>query len=352
MRVRKYKVVAPETLHEEESLIEELPPGHLLLKPILTGICQSDIRYFFGRRDPEVLKKKYPLALLHEGIAVVVAGEGSFKKGDRVVAVPNIPCYIHREDKSKCDACSRGIHENYCNDVKFLSSNKDGMAQTMFVHPADCTVKVPDEVTDESAALTELLTVNYRAGVDAGVNANDKAIVMGAGPTGFLMAVSLRYLFGIRKENLFLADIKDSKLANAKSFASVVNAENEEIPLNYFDKAFECVGRRSSEIAINTSIEALKLRGVLMLLGVSEEKRAVNTRRILEKGLTIKGTTRSPRQDYSIVLDALRNPEFQKAASKIIHEQVFPMTSSDDMVRAFRRADDPEHYGKVLLSWG
>lgn len=354
MKVIQYMVVAPEKIEEKEVVIEKIPKNCVLLKPILTGICQSDIRYFFGRRDIEILKKKYPLCLLHEGVAEVVKGNDKFKEGTNVIVIPNIPCYIHNKSKEKCSSCNSGISENYCLDVKFMSSSCDGMAQTYFLQPVECIISIPQHIPDEVAVLTELLTVNYRAIMGANITEKDKVAVFGCGPTGYLMAALLHFVKHIKKENLYVLDIRDKKLNYIKEFATTINLNNEKISgkfFDFFDKSFECVGGKGSESAINYALRLLKPKGILVLLGVSEEKRAVQTRLILDKGLIIKGTTRSPRQDYSIVLGFMKDKKFCDVLLKIICDERFKANSAEELVKAFKKADDPEHYGKVLIEW-
>ncbi|MEK6868817.1 MAG: alcohol dehydrogenase catalytic domain-containing protein [Nanoarchaeota archaeon] len=351
MKSVQYTVVAPEKIEERQVVIENIPLNYVLLKPVLASICQSDLRYFFGRRNPEVLKKKYPLCLLHEGIAEVVHGNEEFKKGSKVVVIPNIPCCIHRKSGEKCFSCKEGISENYCLDVKFMSSNCDGMAQTYFLQPAECITKLPPDISEEVGVLTELLTVTYRAAIEANINEKDKVVVFGCGPTGYLMASLLHFGKNIKRENLYVVDINDEKLKNAKEFATTVNIKDGTIQESFFDKGFECVGRNGSEEAIDYALKLLKPKGTLVLLGVSEEKRAIQTRTILDKGLIIKGTTRSTRQDFPIVLELIKNKKFQKALLKIVCNERFKLNSKEDLIKAFKKADDPEHYGKVLIEW-
>ena len=351
MKVKQYKVIAPEKIEENEVVIKNIPKGYLLLKPLLTAICQSDLRYFFGRRDPEVLKKKYPLCLLHEGIVEVVERNKKFSKGEKLVIIPNIPCYIHSNSK-KCRSCSNErIGENYCENVKFMSSNCDGMSQTYFLQPVECVARIPKEVPDDVAVLAELMTCVYRATEEAGVKEDDKILIFGSGPTGYVMAALLHFAKKIPKENLYVADIDDSKLEYTKHFATTVNTRTKKISGINFDKAFECVGRKGSEAAINQAIDILKPKGTLVLMGVSEETKAVYTRAILDKGLVIKGTTRSPRQDYPIVMEFMKNKNFQDILSKIIYNKRFKVSSAEELAKAFKKADDPEHYGKVLIEW-
>lgn len=351
MKAFQYRVVAPEKIEKKEVMIEDVPQGYSLLKTTLTAVCQSDLRYFFGRRDPDVLKKKYPICLLHEGIAEVIKSNGKFKPGERIVVIPNIPCYIHDKANKKCDYCNSDVGENYCKNVKFMSSNCDGMSQTHFLQPDGCIVPVPEEVPDDVAVLTELLTVVYRATIEANVNEKDKVIVFGCGRTGYLMAAFLHFIKKIKKENLYVTDILDERLKDTRKFSTAINTKRDIISGIVFDKAFECVGGKGSEESIDMALELLRPKGTLVLLGVSEEKRAIRTRVILDKGIIIKGTTRSPRQDYPDVLEFLKNKEFQNALLKIICNERFKADSTDELIKAFRKADDPRKYGKVLIEW-
>ena len=55
---------------------------------------------------------------------------------------------------------------------------------------------------------------------------------------------------------------------------------------------------------INSIIKYIKPQGSVMLMGVSENKVAINTRDILEKGLTLIGCSRSGRKDF---IEAVKN---------------------------------------------
>ena len=50
----------------------ELDSRHILVRPTHLSICNADQRYYQGTRDKEILKRKLPMALIHEGIGRVV----------------------------------------------------------------------------------------------------------------------------------------------------------------------------------------------------------------------------------------------------------------------------------------
>src|SRR6185295_778413 len=114
------------------------------------------LKLYAGTRDPKALSKKLPLALLHEGVAEVLESDpaSALRPGTRVVVVPNIPCYIaypelYPSQAEGCPACRPGgAGENYCLHNLYLSSNTDGMAQSVWCHPGSLVVPVPSEVPD------------------------------------------------------------------------------------------------------------------------------------------------------------------------------------------------------------
>src|SRR5574344_905303 len=65
---------------------------NVIIRPTYLSICAADQRYYQGRRDPAILAKKLPMALIHEAVGKVVYDKkGEFKVGDTVVLIPNTP---------------------------------------------------------------------------------------------------------------------------------------------------------------------------------------------------------------------------------------------------------------------
>jgi len=101
-----------------------------------------------------------------------------------------------------------------------------------------------------------------------------------------------------------------------------------------FDHCFECVGGPASGNAINQMIHTVLPQGTLVLLGVSEEKVAVNTRMILEKDLTLLGRSRSSREDFVEAAALMTNREsFLKRVSMLISEEVDIHEINDEIYR-------------------
>jgi len=363
VRSRVFEVVGPYQLRERWEEITSLPDNCLLLKTRLTGICHADLRYVSCSRPPEILRERLPLAVFHEGVAEIVevgSSVGILSKGDPVVIMPNIPCYVHDPSKypdiyRACKACRpEGAGENLCEDVRFLASSAQGLSRTFLVHPASCVFPVPESIPEEIAVLTEPLTVINRAIKQSGVSFDDRVVVLGGGFMGFVTAAVLSGIVGIPKNNLLVTDIFDFKLEKYKDFATTINTKDR-MPgkefLSAFDVAFECAGGRAAEATIDQAFSLLSPGGICVLVGVSEEKIPVKTRTILDKGLTLKGTTRSAAIDYPDVLEWLKLEEFRKMLAQIVYPKVFPAKDVEFIISACRTAESPETHGKVLIDW-
>ena len=79
-----------------------------------------------------------------------------------------------------------------------------------------------------------------------------------------------------------------------------------------FDHGVECCGGDGSGYAINDIIKYIKPQGSLVLMGVSEYNVNINTRDVLEKGLTLLGSSRSGRVDFEKAVEMLSNKKIRK----------------------------------------
>ena len=83
-----YQLVRPrqfEIIFEDIKLDQE----HILVRPTHLSICNADQRYYQGARARDVLERKLPMALIHEGIGrVIYDPAGTFRQGERVIVMP------------------------------------------------------------------------------------------------------------------------------------------------------------------------------------------------------------------------------------------------------------------------
>lgn len=147
-----YQLVAPrkfEVTYENIGLQDD----DIIVRPTHLSICNADQRYYQGLREEHVLRQKLPMALIHEGIGVVLRDpSGEFEPGEEVVMIPNTPV---EEDEF--------IAENYLRSSKFRASGFNGFMQEYVKIRKDRLVRLPQGINKEVAAFTEIVSVSVHA---------------------------------------------------------------------------------------------------------------------------------------------------------------------------------------------
>lgn len=356
MNSRVYRLEKPGEI-VEVTLDNEFREGQVVVEPVLGGVCHADLRYFTGRRRPEALARKLPMALIHEGIGKVVASKAPDRTvGQRVIIVPNVPGYLldHANPEECCPACRSGNGASYCTRGYFLGSGADGIAQSRLVLPAECAVPIPDDVPDEIAVLAELCSVAHQALsrlADRLKKPDARVAVFGDGPVGYLTAVVLHYLFRIDAARLQVFGAIPDKLAQF-DFARTALVQTCDFPaIEPFDIAVECTGGPFSESAINQAIDVLGPLGHLVLMGVTEERVPVNTRDILAKGITVIGSSRSSTSDFRQILPLLRDAAGQAALRKLLPERFAVVRSAEGFAQVMEQAAAHRGWKKIIMKF-
>jgi len=334
---KEFCLVEPFKFALRERVIEDIPKGFLLLKPVVAGICGSEILYFRGEKEPEKLKKRLPMCLLHEGVAEVVGvGEGTkLDVGTKVVINPLIPC-------GECYSCKSQM-ENLCQNARYMAATADGLARTLFLYPEERVLPIPEGIDLETAALTEPLSIALNAFEEANVKSSDLVAIIGDGPIGFLLTLVSSYLGNIPPTKLYLIGIVDEKLSLVRDFASTINSLRDYRMLDEIrekvDVSFEAAGGRAHKTTVKQAIDILRPGGKCILLGISMGEVPVEVTKIVNKGLTFKGCTRSRMSHYIKALELLKSTDFQNKVKRIISEKKFVIKDVNDLAEAFKYAD-------------
>ena len=171
------------TLQGKAFTVRNLPdpspaPGQLLVRPIFTGICGSDLSL---RKQLAALADALPQDQLpvfipgHEFSAEIVGiapgTETNLKPGDRITGLPF-------------------THDHAGPQTIGLSPGHGGGLATLSCIDAVRSFRIPDTVPDDLAALTEPLSVGLHA---AGLASRNKGpnVVIGCGPVGLAVILSL-----------------------------------------------------------------------------------------------------------------------------------------------------------------
>lgn len=334
-----YRLVAPGRFEVEFSNVT-LNDEVVIVRPTHLSICHADQRYYQGMRASDILKKKLPMALIHEGIGEVVwDGTGKFQQGERVVMIPNTP-----------EETDDIISDNYLQSSKFRASGFDGFMQDVVDMRPDCLVRIPEKINLFVAAFTEIITVSIHAITRFDQLAHKRRNIVGIwgdGNLGYITAILFKAIYPDTK--LYIFGLDRSKLLDF-TFADETFLVTD-IPSNLkVDHAFECVGGEGAPKAINQIIDFIYPEGTISLLGVSENPVAINTRMVLEKGLRLFGSSRSTREDFERVIGLYQsNPEIVEYLQNIIGATI-PINTMEDMKKAFE-LDRQNPFGKTIMIW-
>ena len=330
-----YQLVSPKVLSikYEDVALED----RVIVRPKCMGVCHADQRYYQGLRELSKLQEKLPMVLIHEACGEVVHDPtGTFARGDRVVLIPNIP--------------GNGpdfIYENYAEGSRFLSSGYDGFMREFVDLPADRVVACGG-IPEQAAAITEFVSVACHALERFGraAHAQRRRIgVWGDGSLSYVVCCAMKKLFP--DAEIAVVGMDPRKLSQF-TFVHETHYVNS-IPSGFrVDHAFECCGGEGSGNAIDDIIRYIRPQGTVMLMGVSENKVAVNTRNVLEKGLTMIGCSRSGRADFERAVGLMLDATFHNRLSAIIYEDL-PVSGIADIGRVM--ATDLTTPFKTVFRW-
>lgn len=334
-----YRLVAPRRFEVAFQDID-LHGGDVIVRPTHLSICHADQRYYQGTRPAEVMAKKLPMALIHEGIGdVVYDPKGEFQPGESVIMIPNTP--VEQDDI---------IAENYLRSSKFRASGFDGFMQEHVALPHDRVVHLDSSIDKVVASFTELVSVSMHAILRFDRFAHSRRNIIGIwgdGNLAYITAILFKATFPETK--LYIFGVSEEKMSSFTFADATINVRN--IPEDLLvDHAFECVGGDASQKAINQMIDYIHPEGTMSILGVSEYPVPINTRMILEKGLRMFGSSRSGRADFERTVALYQsNPEVVNYLSNIVGAEV-PVRTIKDMNRAFE-LDINKNMGKTIMIW-
>lgn len=194
--------LGPEQVEARE--IDEPKRGEdeVLIRVVRAGLCGTDLHIYQGHMDQRV---QIPLVMGHEmcGEIVDAPGGADFKVGDRVVVEPTVAC-------GACPACRRG-HRHICQNLNFLGIDSPGAFQAFWNAPVDRLHRVPDALDDDAGALIEPLAVAVHDVRRAQVELGDRAVVIGGGPIGMLVAMAAR----LDGAEVVISEVNPFRLAKA-----------------------------------------------------------------------------------------------------------------------------------------
>jgi threonine dehydrogenase-like Zn-dependent dehydrogenase len=303
-------------LQLEEAPEPGLPtPEWVRVKPLLSGICGSDLGTLSAESSPYFSPiTSPPFVMGHEIVGVVAEDNSGFSSGERVVVEPALGCAVRGIDLP-CAYCASGRYALCVNVAKgdispgiqtgFCSDTGGGWSEgTLVAHPSQLH-RVPEDVPDEAAVALEPLACAVHAALKANPGPNETTLVIGAGSVGLFVVAALRQLTNAghiicvakyarqEKEALRLgADKVVHPKETYEKLPSLLGAERyrpelgKPVVMGGANKVFECVG------APGTIEDATRLcapDGEVALVGMPPARSCLDLTALWHKEIKLSG---------------------------------------------------------------
>lgn len=240
-------------------------PGWLRVRPVLSGICGSDLATLDGRSSryfEDIVS--FPFVPGHEVVGVVappeagdgpVPGDDELPAGTRVVLEPVLGCRARAIDPP-CPACAAG-HTGNCERVAFghlrpglqtgyCADTGGGWSTAGLVAHRSQLHAVPDALGDEDAVTVEPLACALHAVLAAGVREGETVAVLGAGTLGLLATAALAHCSATGRCPAPRDLLVGARYAHQRRFAAELGATDALAP----DQLPRAVRRRSRSLAL------------------------------------------------------------------------------------------------------
>jgi threonine 3-dehydrogenase len=207
-----------------------------------------------------------------------------YKPGDRVSGEGHITC-------GYCRNCRAG-RRHLCRNTLGVGVNREGAFAEYLAIPAFNVFKIPDDISDELAAIFDPFGNATHTALCFNLVGED-VLITGAGPIGIMAAAIARHV-GAR--HVVITDVNDYRLdlARRMGVTRAVHAKREDLRAvmqdlrmtEGFDIGLEMSGAPS---AFTSMLEHMNHGGKVALLGIPPANTAIDWNQVIFKGLEIKG---------------------------------------------------------------
>ncbi|MGD0980100.1 MAG: alcohol dehydrogenase catalytic domain-containing protein [Solirubrobacteraceae bacterium] len=278
------------------TVIEKEPqspgPGEVQIEVAYTGICGTDLHILHGDMDARVTM---PAVLGHEMSGTIVAigaAVNDWSPGDLVTVMPLVW-------DGTCPACHAG-YNHICHNLDFLGIDSPGSMQASWTVPQGVLVALPPGLSLEHGALAEPTAVAVHDVRRAALREGERALVVGGGPIGLLIACAARAVGG----DVLVLEVSESRRAFAETIGlravDPTAGDLQALVAEWTgdagaDVAFEVSGAAAG---IETAIESLAVRGRMVVVAIHPSPPPVNLFRVFWRELTLIGARVYERRDF------------------------------------------------------
>ncbi|MET1218504.1 MAG: L-threonine 3-dehydrogenase [Glaciecola sp.] len=266
--------------------VPDYGPNDLLIKIHKTAICGTDMHIFNWDQWAQATIP-VPMVVGHEYVGRVLAMGSEvrgFTIGDRVSGEGHITC-------GHCRNCRAG-RRHLCRNTEGVGVNRSGAFAEYLVIPAFNAFKIPDNISDDLAAIFDPFGNAVHTALSFDLVGED-VLITGAGPIGIMAAAVAKHV-GAR--HVVITDINPYRLALAEKMGATraVNVAHTDLVdvmrelgmTEGFDVGLEMSG---VEVALCDMLAKMNHGGKIAMLGIPPNDVAIDWNQVIFKGLTIKG---------------------------------------------------------------
>lgn len=273
-------------------------PGEVTVRIRRVGLCGTDFHIYTGNQP----YLNYPRIMGHELSGEVAEADpaSGYAPGQIVTVNPYLPC-------GRCIAC-RKEKPNCCVNIQVMGVHIDG-GMTEFVCVPEGAVVDASGLSLEQAAMVEFLSIGAHAARRAGLQSEERILVVGAGPIGIAAALFAR-LAGAEVSLIDTVAQRLSYASDALKFPHVCVVD-EALPQwlsartqgEGFDCVFDATG---SARAIEDGFRYVSHGGRYVLISVVKNTISFADPEFHKREMELIGSRNATRQDFGYVIDSIR----------------------------------------------
>ncbi|WAC70301.1 zinc-dependent alcohol dehydrogenase [Microbacterium sp. SL75] len=274
-------------------------PDEVVIDVAFVGVCGTDLHIIHGSMDARVSR---PLVFGHEmsgTIRQLGSAVTGWSVGDKVTVMP-------LDWDGTCPACRNG-NQHICQNLDFIGIDSPGALQQTWTVPASTLVPLPASLSLRTAALIEPVAVAVHDVRRSELRAGDRAVIIGGGPIGVLIAsvarqagaeVAVLELDPARRElieRLGFVTVDPSALdatAWVEEWTGGAGA----------DVVFEVSGAAA---AVRSATGLARVRGTIVIVAIHPTPREIDLQRVFWRELRLLGARVYQRIDFERAIELL-----------------------------------------------
>lgn len=269
-----------------------LGAGDVRIAVRYVGLCGTDLHIFHGHMDGRV---DIPAVIGHE-MSGVISEVGSaadgWAAGDAVTVMPLVW-------DGTCPACLAG-DSHICQNLTFVGIDTPGALQREWVVPASLLVRLPAAMSLAHAALVEPVAVAVHDVRRSELAPGQKAVVIGAGPIGVLIASVARQIGA--EVVIVELDAARRSFADGLGLTTIDPRATDAVAWVEewtggagADVVFEVAGAAA---AVLSATSYAKVRGTVVVVAIHPEPRPIDLQRVFWRELRLLGARVYQRTDF------------------------------------------------------